>query len=92
MACDSAVQADIDDLLARLAPDHRKLLEELPEDELPCLHFTFGMWLRNQFRHNRFPNLLAFCSAKVAPEKRSFDEISAVAIREIHARLRGARS
>jgi hypothetical protein len=43
-----------------------------------------------QFRQSKFPDLFRFCSAKTTPDTRSFDEISALAIREIWLRLRSS--
>jgi hypothetical protein len=77
-------QQDIEKLVERLKPEDRKFLREASESELARLHFGFGMWLRNQFRQNEFPNLFT----KVPSEVRSFDEISAVAIREIWLHVR----
>lgn len=58
-------QQDIEKLVERLKPEDRKFLREASESELARLHFGFGMWLRNQFRQNEFPNLFAICYAKV---------------------------
>jgi hypothetical protein len=82
------VRQEIEKLVERLGPKDRTFLHDLPEGELRRLHMTYGMWLRNQFRRNEFPNLFALCSAAIPAESRSFDEISAVAIREIWRHLR----
>jgi len=55
----------------------------MSETELILLHNGYGTWLRNQFRQNKFSDLLRFCSAKTTSDTRSFDEISALAIRDI---------
>jgi hypothetical protein len=60
----------------------------MTEAELIRLEFGYGRWLRNQCRQNKFPDLFRFCSAKTPPDTRSFDEISALAIREIWLHLR----
>jgi hypothetical protein len=82
------MRQEIETLVERLGPKDCTFLCDLPEPELRRLHMTYGMWLRNQFRRNEFPNLLALCSAGIPSENRSFDEISAVAMREIWLHLR----
>jgi hypothetical protein len=84
------VRQDIEKLVERLKPEDRKFLREASEGELMRLHFRLGMWLRNRFRHNEFPHLFRFCHAKVPTEVLSFDEISAVAIREIWLHVRSS--
>ena len=87
---DLSARHEIDKLVEILKPADRKFISDLSEDELGRLHFGYGMWLRNQFRQNQYPNLFRFCSAKVRAESQSlsFDAISAIAIHLIWRRLR----
>jgi len=71
-----------------LEPKDRELLREMLESELIRLHMGYGMWLRNQFRHDELPHLFAFCRARVPSESLSFDAMSTVAIREIWLHVR----
>ena len=87
---DTRAQRDIEALIQRLKPEDRQFLRGLTETELVRLHFSYGLWLRNQFRQNKIPDLFRFCSAKIPPDTLSFDEISAVAIREIWRHLRSS--
>jgi hypothetical protein len=85
---DISVCQEIEKLVEMLKPGDRKFISDLSEGELGRLHRGYGMWLRNQFRQNQYPNLFRFCSAKVPAESRSFDAISAIAIHLIWRRLR----
>ena len=80
---ESEARREVEKLIENLKPEDRELLSAMPESELVRLHRGYGMWLRNQFRQNKLPHLFKSCSAMVLPENRSFDAISAVAIREI---------
>jgi hypothetical protein len=82
------LREDIEKCIERLEPKDRELLRGMSEGELIRLHMGYGMWLRNQFRHNKLPHLSAFCYAKVPPESLSFDALSEVAIREIWLHVR----
>jgi len=85
---DILVRQEIEKLVEMLKPENRKFISDLSEGELGRLHRGYGMWLRNQFRQNQYPNLFRFCSAQVPAGSRSFDAISAIAIRLIWLHLR----
>ena len=85
---DTEARRDIETLIERLKPEDRQAISAMAESDLILLHFGYGMWLRNQFRQNKFPDLVRFCDARTTPETRSFDEFSAIAIHEIWRRLR----
>ena len=87
---DISVGQEIDKLVEMLKPRDRKFISDFSEGELGKLHHGYGMWLRNQFRQNQYPNLFRFCSAKVPAESLSFYAISAIAIRLIWHRLRSS--
>jgi hypothetical protein len=87
---DARAQGDIEALVELLKPEDRKIIHEMTETELMRLHHGYGTWLRNQFRQNRFADLFRFCSAKIASDTRSFDAISALAIREIRCQLQSS--
>jgi hypothetical protein len=82
------LRQEIEKCIERLEPKDRELLREMSEDELIRLHMGYGKWLRNQFCNNELPHLFAFCRARVPSESRSFDAVSAVAIREIWLHIR----
>jgi hypothetical protein len=88
---DDDARKDIEALIARMNPEFRQSLQSMAEGELIRLHRNYGMALRNEFRHQGFPGLLRYCS-RAAPEERSLDAISAIAIREIWRHLRADRS
>jgi hypothetical protein len=78
---ESEAQLEIKQLVGLLKPEDRGLLRAMPKSDLGKLHMSYGMWLRNQFRSNAFPNLFRFCSARI--HQRSFDAISEVVIGKI---------
>lgn len=85
---DVRAQRDVEALIELLKPEDRESIRGMTEAELIRLHHGYGTWLRNQFRQDKFDDLFKYCFAKTAPETRSFDEISAIAIREIWRHLR----
>jgi hypothetical protein len=85
---ESNARHEIEKLVENLQPEDRELLSAMPESDLIRLHHGYGTWLRNQFRQNKLPHLFKFCSATVPSENRSFDAISAVAIRQIWLHIR----
>jgi hypothetical protein len=87
---DVRARRDIEALIELLKPEGRQSFRAMTEAELIRLHFSYGMWLRNQFRQNKFPALFRFCSEKTTPDTRSFDEISSLAIHEIWRHLRSS--
>jgi hypothetical protein len=84
------LRQDIERCVERLEPKDREALRGMSECDLILLSLGYGMWLRNQFRQNELPHLSAFCFARVPSESRSFDEMSAVAIREIWLHVRSS--
>jgi hypothetical protein len=84
----SETQREIETLIEALEPECRERIRAMSDGELIKLHLGYGMWLRNQFREGKLPHLFRSCSAKVTPESRSFDAISAAAIREIWLHIR----
>jgi hypothetical protein len=87
-ATSARAQQDIEALVELLAPEDRRSIRETAEGDLWRLHHGYGMWLRNQFRGHKFPDLFRLCSARIAHEGRNFDAISQAAIAEIWRRLR----
>ena len=83
-------QRDIEALIELLKPEDRQPIRDMTETELIRLHHGYGTWLRNQFRQNKFPDLFRFCPSKTTPDTRGFDEILALAIREIWRHLRSS--
>jgi hypothetical protein len=65
---DARAQQDLEALVSQLKPEDRQSLRDMAESELIRLHFGYGMWLRNQFRQNKFSELFRFCHAKTRPE------------------------
>ncbi|HZS81879.1 MAG TPA: DUF6794 domain-containing protein [Stellaceae bacterium] len=83
----TGAQRDIETLVELLSAEIRKSLRNLKENELYKLHHGYGTWLRNQFRQGKLSGLFRSCDTQIAPENRSFDAISARAIREIWRHL-----
>ena len=54
---DTRARRDIEALIELLKPEDRQSLRDMTEADLIRLHFGYGMWLRNQFRQNKFPDL-----------------------------------
>jgi hypothetical protein len=59
-----AVRRDIEALIELLKPEDRLSLRNITQTELIRRHHGYGAWLRNQFRHNKRPDLFEFCYAK----------------------------
>ena len=85
---DTGARRDIEALIELLKPEDRQAISAMAESDLILLHHGYGTWLRNQFRQNKFPDLVRFCDARTTPETRSLNEFSAIAILEIWRRLR----
>ena len=45
----STLEEAVDMLLARLSDEDEARLAAMPEEDLPSLHFSFGMGIRNDF-------------------------------------------
>ena len=52
---------DVETLIERLKPEDRQAISAMAESDLILLHHGYGTWLRNQFRQNKFPDLVRFC-------------------------------
>jgi hypothetical protein len=70
---DAGARRDIEALIELLKPQDSLSLRKMTETELMRLHHGYGTWLRNQFRRNKFSDLLRFCDAETTPDTRSFD-------------------
>jgi hypothetical protein len=86
------IQNEIQTIVASLRPEDRDYIRALSEDRLILLHPTLGLNLRNAFRANTYPYLFSYCDRQESPETRSFDSISATAIKHIWEHLRNANS
>ena len=88
----------VDHPLVRTHPDtgiealylgnHATHIRGLPEADLIRLHRTLGRALRNSFRSGRYSDLFRHCNEQETPQTRSFDSISATAIRLVWEFLR----
>jgi len=81
-------KAEIQSIIDSMTPETRDYIRNLPEDNLSVLHRSFGMGLRNGFRHNKYPWLFTHCHDLVDPRRMSFDALSTVAIKLIWEHLR----
>lgn len=71
----------VDRLAGQLSPLERQKLASLPGSDLPALHFTFGMWIRNAWLWTN-PALVAACGAD------NPDGASSVLIRALWRKVR----
>jgi hypothetical protein len=84
------VADDIRAIVSSLQPERRDYIRNLSENELIRLHRTLGRGLRNAFRSGNYGELFRYCSERETTETRSFDSISATAIRLIWEYIRSA--
>ncbi len=82
------MEDEIRAIVASLRAEDCDYIRNLSEEELIRLHRTLGRNLRNAFRSNTYPALFRYCSEQETQETRSFDSISATAIRLIWEHLR----
>jgi hypothetical protein len=82
------VEADIRAIVDSLRPEDREYIRGLPEADLIRLHRTLGRALRNSFRSGRYSDLFRHCNEQETPQTRSFDSISATALRLVWEFLR----
>ena len=83
------MRRDVHHILDTLSAEDRGRLRATPEDGLIRFHRSFGMGLRNAFRHGKFRGLQWHCGRllEARGEPLSFDVLSSAAIHELWQKL-----
>lgn len=65
-------------------------LAKIPEDDLVTLHFSVGMWIRNNFAYPRNDKLLESCREVSGDKYLHWAQMHMVIVRELWKRLQGS--
>ncbi len=86
------MRRDIRRIARDMNDEDRAYIRSRTDRDLVTLHRTLGGYIRNGFRHGKFPWLFSYCDASVreSGEPMSFDALSSVAILEIWKYLKAA--
>ena len=85
----NTVDEAIDQLLAGMKLRDLSKLANMSEDDLIDLHFTFGMWIRNNFVYPRNDKLLESCREVSRDKYLHWAQMHMVIIKELWKRLQG---
>ena len=81
------VDEAVDRLLSEMDLKDLTKVAKMPEDDLINLHFTVGMWIRNNFVYPRNDKLLQSCREVSRVKYLHFAQLHMVVIRELWKRL-----
>src|SRR5512143_1032332 len=82
-----AVDEAVDRLMSEMKLQALMKLAKMPEDDLVNLHFTVGMWIRNNFVYPRNDKLLQSCREVSRDKYLHFAQLHMVVIRELWKKL-----
>jgi hypothetical protein len=81
------VDEAVDRLMAEMKLQDLTKLAKMPEDDLVTLHFTVGMWIRNNFVYPRNDKLLQSCREVSRDKYLHYAQMHMVIIRELWKKL-----
>jgi hypothetical protein len=81
------VDEAVDRLMSEMNLKDLTKLAKMPEDDLVTLHFTVGMWIRNNFVYPRNDKLLQSCREVSRDKYLHFAQLHMVVIRELWKKL-----
>ena len=81
------VDEAVDRLMSEMKLQDLTKLAKMPEDDLVSLHFTVGMWIRNNFVYPRNDKLLQSCREVSRDKYLHFAQLHMVVIRELWKKL-----
>jgi hypothetical protein len=83
----TTVEEAVDILMSEMKLRDLNKLAQMSEDDLVYLHFTIGMWVRNNFVYPRNEKLLESCREVSRDKYLHFAQMHMVIIRELWKRL-----
>jgi hypothetical protein len=81
------VDEAVDRLMSEMSLKDLNTVAKMPEDDLINLHFTVGMWIRNNFVYPRNDKLLKSCQEVSRHKSLHFAQIHMVIMRELWKKL-----
>jgi hypothetical protein len=81
------VDEAVDRLVSEMSLKDRNTLQKMAEDDLIDLHFTVGMWIRNNFVYPRNEKLLESCREVSGDKYLHWAQMHMVILRELWKRL-----
>ena len=82
------VDEAVDCLISSLTLKNKLMITKMSENELPNLHFTIGLHIRNQFLYPRNDKLLQSCRETAGDKYLHWDQAASVIIKELWKKLR----
>ena len=82
-----AVDEAVDRLMSEMKLQALMKLAKMPEDDLINLHFTLGMWIRNNFVKPRNDKLLQSCREVSGDKSLHFAQMHMVILKQLWLRL-----
>ncbi len=86
----TTVTEAVDRLMGELDLAMKAKIAKMPEDDLVALHFSVGMWIRNNFVYPRNDKLLESCREVSGDKYLHWAQMHMVIVRELWKRLQGS--
>jgi hypothetical protein len=86
----ATVTEAVDRLMGELGLAMKAKIAKMPEDDLVALHFSVGMWIRNNFVYPRNDKLLESCREVSGDKYLHWAQMHMVIVRELWKRLQGS--
>lgn len=86
------VDEAVDRLMSEMNLKDLTTLSKIPEDDLVTLHFSVGMWIRNNFVYPKNDKLLESCREVSGDKYLHWAQMHMVIVRELWKRLQGTHT